>query len=66
MNKYSALREQRLLRLNTPAEGIAALPEPVSAVVAGINWTNVLLVGGAVVLGIGAARYAMRKLFGNA
>lgn len=65
MDQRTHWREHRLLHLNTPAEGVAALPEPVSAVVAGVNWTNVLLVGGAVVLGIGAARYAMRKLFGN-
>lgn len=57
--------ENRLLRLNTPAQGVEALPASVKSVAAGINWHNVILYGGAAILIIGAARFAMRKLFGN-
>lgn len=65
MHQDSLLGEQRLLRLNTPAQGLEALPASVKAIGAGINWHNVLLYGGAAILIIGATRFAFRKVFGN-
>jgi hypothetical protein len=65
MTHPSFAGEQRLLRLNTPAQGFEALPASVKGVAAGINWHNVLLYGGAAILIIGATRFAFRKLFGN-
>ncbi len=65
----ASIGERRLLRLNTPGEGLEAgldlLPDSVSSAVAGVNWGNVLLYGGAAILIIGGARFAMRKIFGK-
>jgi hypothetical protein len=69
MWRPSLIGEQRLLRLNTPAQGaetaLSLLPESASSALAAVNWHNVLLYGGGAILIIGAARFAMRKLFGN-
>ena len=65
MHRNSLSGEQRLLRLNTPAQGYEALPAGIKSVAASINWHNVLLYGGGAILIIGATRFAFRKLFGN-
>ena len=65
MHSFHSTGEQRLLRLNTPAQGFEALPASVKGAAAAVNWHNVLLYGGGAILIIGAARFAMRKLFGN-
>lgn len=65
MTHPSFIGEHRLLRLNTPAQGYEALPAGIKGMAAGINWHNVLLFGGGAILIIGAARFAMRKLFKN-
>ncbi len=65
MNTHHSIGEQRLLRLlKGPELGPAAdvLPESFSAATAGINWTNVAVLGLGVILTIGAFRFAYRKL----